>query len=270
MALPQGTSSSTSLANSPTPKSTTPLEVSQQIQRVEALHQQLKLEAQRAQEFLLKLRRGELEAQTQAQLQLERRQKEHEESGRRKEADGKEAMCTCSCPHHGAAPPPPSPPPSLSPNHPGSTAAQNRNSFNANGTINNNLPIPPLNFPTKVDEKEVRDLEKRVRGLEGRVRGFEGLPPDREMALMEVERLRRELEGLARRREGLFEGLGCDEALNFGNGGGKPYSSDSTVDWSPKTNVGKAGATSTGVGQKSNGRPKTNGAKTSGKGRRRG
>lgn len=80
--------------------------------------------------------------------------------------------------------------------------------------------MPPLTMPTKVDEREVRDLEKRVRGLEGRVRGFEGLPPDREMALLEVERLRRELEGLARRREGLFEGLPSDELRRLGGESG--------------------------------------------------
>ncbi|KAL9131918.1 MAG: hypothetical protein Q9217_000278 [Psora testacea] len=195
-------------SSNPTP--TTPFEISQQLQRVEMLHQQLKAEAQRAQEFLMKLRRGELEAQTQAQLQLEQRQREKEEAERRgPKSDGEEqAVCRCNCPHH-------APPASAS----GQTHLQNHNNHNSFATTKD-LPMPPLSLPTRVDEREVRDLEKRVRGLEGRVRGFEGLPPDREMALLEVERLRRELEGLARRREGLFEGLGGEAGLSFGTNGG--------------------------------------------------
>lgn len=196
----------------PSPTPTTPIEITQQLQRVEALHQQLKVETQRAREFLAKIRRGELEAQTQAQLQLEQKQLQREEAERRKQTDKKDTgdghgVCSCNCPHHPNLPPP-------STTNSSQIAAHNRNSFG----MNTDLPMPPIALPTRVDEREVRDLEKRVRGLEGRVRGFEGLPPDREMALLEVERLRRELEGLARRREGLFEGLGCDEALKLAGG----------------------------------------------------
>ena len=205
MALPPRPISPPVSSLSPSPVPTTPLELSQQLQRVEALHQQLKAETQRAQEFLIKLRRGELEAQTQAQLQLEQRQRERDDAERRMSSEDKDGhgMCTCSCPHHPPAPA------FVSPTH-----AHNHNSF----TNDRDPAMPQLSdLPTaRVDEREVRDLEKRVRGLEGRVRGFEGLPPDREMALLEVERLRRELEGLARRREGLFENLGGEDGLRLG------------------------------------------------------
>ena len=197
---------------SPSPTPTTPLEISQQLQRVEILHQQLKAEAQRAQEFLTKLRRGELEAHPQAQLHSGQQQRDRDNVERRQLPDEEDVgrdhgLCTCSCPHH-----PPLPPSSGISRM--ATSVENRNSF----STYKDMTMPPLTLPTRVDEREVRDLEKRVRGLEGRVRGFEGLPPDREMALLEVERLRRELEGLARRREGLFEGLVCDDIMRLGGG----------------------------------------------------
>ena len=214
-------SQSSSLPTSPSPTPTTPLEISQQLQRVETLHQQVKAEAQRAQEFLTKLRRGELEAQTQAQLQLEQQHRDQDEADGRnpiEEGNGKgvASMCTCSYPHH--------PLPPTFGHVQRQTVADNRMDYNKN----KDSATTPLTLPIRVDEKEVRDLEKRVRGLEGRVRGFEGLPPDREMALLEVERLRRELEGLAKRREGLFEGLDCEDALRLGGGGVADRSKEKT------------------------------------------
>ena len=183
----------------------------------------------------MKLRRGELEAQTQAQLQLEQRQREREDAERRKSPDDKDGhgMCTCSCPRHPPAP-----------TFASQTLAHNHNSF-AN---NQDMVMPHLpDLPTRVDEREVRDLEKRVRGLEGRVRGFEGLPPDREMALQEVERLRRELEGLARRREGLFEGMDGEDALRIGNSNSnyKNGGKDSAVG-NGHAATGEVGASQTG------------------------
>ena len=255
-----------SLPVTPTDTLSSSLEISQQLQRVDVLHQQLKAEAQRAQEFLAKLRRGELEAQTQAQLQLEQRQRDREEADRRRLSDDKDAtqghsMCTCSCSHD------PPPPPFSSTSADEDVAHNNRNSF----TANKDLSMPPLNLPTRVDEREVRDLEKRVRGLEGRVRGFEGLPPDREMALLEVERLRRELEGLARRREGLFEGLGCDEALRLGCG---DLASKAKRNEAPHLSEGAGHNLPVRVtassGQKGGGNKSKTGGKTRGRGRKRG
>ena len=185
------------LALSRTPKSTP--EFTAQLQRVETLHQQLKTEHARAQEFLAKLRRGEeIQTQTmhsQTPLQSTATQSIAGQHHRSKQAaghgahSGQETMCCCQ--HHQSKP----------------LTEKEKKAAEEYRKARSALPnLPPL--PTHVDEREVRDLEKRVRGLEGRVRGFEGLPPDREMALLEVERLRRELEGLARRREGLFAGLG--------------------------------------------------------------
>lgn len=177
---------------------TSPPEFTAQLQRVETLHQQLKTEHARAQEFLAKLRRGE-EIQAQAlQSQAPPQSVQPQSVGgqqRRKPAavngahSGQESMCCCQ--HHQSKP---------------LTEKEKKMAEEYRKARLGTPGLPPL--PTHVDEREVRDLEKRVRGLEGRVRGFEGLPPDREMALLEVERLRRELEGLARRREGLFAGLG--------------------------------------------------------------
>lgn len=173
-------------------------EFTAQLQRVETLHQQLKNEHARAQEFLAKLRRGEeLQAQTlQSQAPPQHVQTQPEGGEQRSKSiaangpqSGQETMCCCQ--HHQSKP------------------LTEKEKKMAEGYRKARLGVPSLPpLPTHVDEREVRDLEKRVRGLEGRVRGFEGLPPDREMALLEVERLRRELEGLARRREGLFAGLG--------------------------------------------------------------
>ena len=138
-----------------------------------------------------------------------------------------------------------------------------------------------MDFPTRVDEREVKDLEKRVRGLEGRVRGFEGLPPDREMALLEVERLRRELEGLARRREGLFEGLSVEEGLRLGHSGSGGSSSSSssknnkgkwTLMGNGHASAGEVAATNGAAGQKSDHKPEkvvVNGGKGAGKGGKR-
>lgn len=186
---------------------TTP-EFSAQLQRVDSLHQQLKIEAARAQDFLAKLKRGE-EIPPQAHVQAKllsptesyppsqlpnhervekdvRNRKHPEKEVKNGKSSGKDAVCCCQ--HHQSDPP--------SEKEKKMAEEYNKARLGPLGSL------PPL--PTHVDEREVRDLEKRVRGLEGRVRGFEGLPPDREMALLEVERLRRELEGLARRREGLF------------------------------------------------------------------
>ncbi|KAL9132855.1 MAG: hypothetical protein Q9175_005969 [Cornicularia normoerica] len=184
-------------------------EFTAQLQRVETLHQQLKTEHARAQEFLAKLRRGE-EIQAQAlQSQAPSQSVQAQPIGgqqRSKPAavngahSGQETMCYCQ--HHQPKP----------------LTEKEKMMADEYRKARLGVPIlPPL--PTHVDEREVRDLEKRVRGLEGRVRGFEGLPPDREMALLEVERLRRELEGLARRREGLFAGLGQVEEKGKGGRG---------------------------------------------------
>lgn len=200
------------------------MEIAQQLQRVDVLHEQLKAETVRAQEFLLKLRRGELEAQIQAQSKPQAKaqtqnpvprhqQHEHEQPSAETHdtaTTSNHSHCKCSCQHQR----------SLSP----SSEAMSRRSNGASSAQHS--------FHGQVDEREVRDLEKRVRGLEGRVRGFEGFPPDRELALLEVERLRRELESLARRREGLFEGLSSglmenagvkkgNKISNGGGGGGK-------------------------------------------------
>lgn len=185
---------------------------SAQLQRIDNLHQKLKYEAARTQEYLAKLKRGEdIHTQTLSQAQsnshprpavedsepqqppynrngdnLEKSDKPIEKTNRNGHSSSKEPLCCCQ--HHQSKP--------LTEKEK-KLAEEYRKKMPSLGSN-----FPPL--PTHVDEREVRDLEKRVRGLEGRVRGFEGLPPDREMALLEVERLRRELEGLARRREGLF------------------------------------------------------------------
>ncbi|CAD6571704.1 MAG: hypothetical protein ASARMPREDX12_004658 [Alectoria sarmentosa] len=173
-------------------------EFTAQLQRVETLHQQLKTEHARAQEFLAKLRRGEeIQAQAlQPQAPLQSVQSQPIGSQQRSKPaavngahSDQEKMCCCR--HHQSKP---------------LTEKEKKMAEEYRKARLGQPNLPPL--PMHVDEREVRDLEKRVRGLEGRVRGFEGLPPDREMALLEVERLRRELEGLARRREGLFAGLG--------------------------------------------------------------
>lgn len=204
------------VALSLTPKSTP--DFTAQLQRVETLHQQLKTEHARAQEFLAKLRRGE-EIQTQSMhsqasptstsTQPTGGQQQHHRSkpaaggGHGAPHSGHETMCCCH--HHQSSKP---------------LTDREKKAAEDYRKARSALPnLPPL--PTHVDEREVRDLEKRVRGLEGRVRGFEGLPPDREMALLEVERLRRELEGLARRREGLFAGLGQVEDKGNKAGRGK-------------------------------------------------
>ncbi|MDI1485086.1 MAG: hypothetical protein OHK93_000220 [Ramalina farinacea] len=197
-----------------TPSSSSSLETSQQLQRVEMLHQQLKAEAQRAHDFLVKLRRGELEARTQAQLHAERRQRQRDEMERRSSsAEDREAaasgLCTCSCPHQPAVS-------SSHLRHHQQTYTSDANGMNLSSSGRENQGPPPLGLHSRVDEREVRDLEKRVRGLEGRVRGFEGLPPDREMALLEVERLRRELEMLAKKKGGFSEGCSPQEEFAAG------------------------------------------------------
>ena len=188
---------------------TTP-DFSAQLQRIDILHQKLKFEAARTQEYLAKLKRGEeLYAQTQAQTvsrsksaagdpemrqpspntngdSIGKSEQHFEKPTRNGASSGNDSVCCCQ--HHQS-------------NHLSEKEQKLADEYRKKmPSLGSNFP--PL--PTHVDEREVRDLEKRVRGLEGRVRGFEGLPPDREMALLEVERLRRELEGLARRREGLF------------------------------------------------------------------
>ena len=184
-------------------------EFSAQLRRIDILHQKLKYEAARTQEYLAKLKRGE-DIQTQVpttqyrspaaedsepQGATQRRDTEIvEKTGNSSEnhtrsvtTSDKDSICCCQ-------------------HHQQSKIISEKERKLAEDYHKKASPLassfPPL--PTHVDEREVRDLEKRVRGLEGRVRGFEGLPPDREIALLEVERLRRELEGLARRREGLF------------------------------------------------------------------
>lgn len=145
-------------------------EVDQQLQRVETLHQQLKLESARAQELLARLKGEEYQASrkippkaqdwVRGNKRLDMKLDLYRERAKRleKRSGGKNTM---------------------------------------------DIGIPEL----KAEEREIRDLEARVSGLEGRVRGFEGLPPDKEMALMEVEKMRKELEALARRRDAMFEGL---------------------------------------------------------------
>ncbi|MCJ1459412.1 hypothetical protein MMC28_009790 [Mycoblastus sanguinarius] len=191
------------------------LEHTAQLQRVETLHQQLKIEQARAHEFLAKLHRGEelqSQAQTETQSESIQSQPQSEPPSQAKSPQkslmppGKNPEETMYCCEH----------------HAKQLTEKERRMAEEYRKARASLPggslpmgIPQL--PAHVDEKEVRDLEKRVRGLEGRVRGFEGLPPDREMALLEVERLRRELEGLARRREGLF-GLVEEKARGGGKG----------------------------------------------------
>ena len=218
---------------------TTP-DFSAQLQRIEILHQQLKLEAARAQDFLAKLKRGEeIHSQTQIQthakipspapedgnqvpaikkkthgdrVEADVRNGKHSDKGA---MDGKhttETDTVCCCQHHPVKP---------------LTEKEKKVAGDYRKARLGPLGALP-SLPTHVDEREVRDLEKRVRGLEGRVRGFEGLPPDREMALLEVERLRKELEGLARRREGLFglidektKGVGQNCIKDIGKTSGK-------------------------------------------------
>ncbi|KAK0517279.1 hypothetical protein JMJ35_000434 [Cladonia borealis] len=202
---------------------TTP-EFSAQLQRVETLHQQLKTEAARAQDFLAKLKRGEeIQAQTQAQGKLAsttedehtqhptqspekevaRNRKHTEKDARHGKTHGREA--TCCCQHHQSKP--------LTEKEKRAAAEEwNRKARQSKLAGENTLPPIP-----NVDEHEVRDLERRVRGLEGRVRGLEGSPPDRDLALVEVEKLRRELEKLANRREGWFGGLN-NEKPRIGGG----------------------------------------------------
>ena len=202
---------------------TTP-EFSAQLQRVETLHQQLKTEAARAQDFLAKLKRGEeIQAQTQAQGKLAsttedehsqhptqspekdgKSRKHAEKDTRNGKTHGREA--TCCCQHHQSKP--------LTEKEKRQAAEEwSRKARLSKLAGADTLPPRP-----NVDEHEVRDLEQRVRGLEGRVRGLDGLPPERELALIEVEKLRRELEGLARRRSGLFPLL--DEKPRIGGGKG--------------------------------------------------
>ena len=138
-------------------------EISQQLQRVEILHQQLKLEHIRAQELLQKLR-------TDDSFQQPDPTSERTADWNR----GKKQM-------------------NMKIGEYKDRAAR----FERTGVAKPEVGIPEI----KGQEKELRDLEKRVRGLEGRVRGFEGLPPDKDLALLEVERMRRELEGLVRKRD---------------------------------------------------------------------
>jgi len=144
-------------------------EISQQLQRVEVLHQQLKLEHVRAQELLQKLRSEEAFQPSEPLVQKTGDWNRGTKGLNMKIGEYKDRASRME--RAGAAKP--------------------------------EVGIPEI----KGQEKELRDLEKRVRGLEGRVRGFEGLPPDKDLALLEVERMRRELEGLVRKRDGLFEGL---------------------------------------------------------------
>lgn len=144
-------------------------EISQQLQRVEILHQQLKLEHVRAQELLQKLRSEEAFQPSESLVQKTGDWNRGTKGLNMKIGEYKDRASRME--RAGAAKP--------------------------------EVGIPEI----KGQEKELRDLEKRVRGLEGRVRGFEGLPPDKDLALLEVERMRRELEGLVRKRDGLFEGL---------------------------------------------------------------
>ncbi|KAL8909058.1 MAG: hypothetical protein Q9207_000392 [Kuettlingeria erythrocarpa] len=146
-------------------------ETDPQLQRVDTLHQRLKLEQARAQELLARLKGEEYQASrvpappkaqdwVRGTKQLDMKFDQYRERAKRleKRSGGKRTM---------------------------------------------DIGIPEL----KAEEREIRDLEARVSGLEGRVRGFEGLPPDKDMALMEVEEMRQELEALAKRRDAMFEGL---------------------------------------------------------------
>ena len=144
-------------------------EISQQLQRVEVLHQQLKMEHVRAQELLQKLRSEEALQPSEPLVQKTSDWNRGTKGLNMKIGEYKERASR----------------------------------MERAGAVKPEVGIPEI----KGQEKELRDLEKRVRGLEGRVRGFEGLPPDKDMALLEVERMRRELEGLVRKRDGLFEGL---------------------------------------------------------------
>lgn len=249
---------STPLSPPYSPPPTSSVQLSQQLARIDTLHAQLKSETQRAQDFLQKLRRGELEAQMAVQLQQERLQ-QHKELERQQmqksgKLDGDGNLCKCNCSHH--------PPPSANGHHaPVMSLSPSQTS---------------LTMPTKVDEREVRDLEKRVRGLEGRVRGFEGLPPDREMALLEVERLRRELEGLAKRREGLFGEEAQEMKRNVIEAGKRVLGDDAvakalardellakTLDSTTTSSAGKAPS-------KNGRRNLTNGNKSTGKSKKKG
>lgn len=138
-------------------------EISQQLQRVEILHQQLKMEHVRAQELLQKLRNDESFQQSESVSQRTKDWNRGTKQMNMKIGEYKDRASRLE--RAGAAKP--------------------------------EVGIPEI----KGQEKELRDLEKRVRGLEGRVRGFEGLPPDKDLALLEVERMRRELEGLVRKRD---------------------------------------------------------------------
>ena len=138
-------------------------EISQQLQRVEILHQQLKLEHVRAQELLQKLRNDDSFQQSDSVSQRTKDWSRGTKQMSMKIGEYKDRASRLE--RAGAAKP--------------------------------EVGIPEI----KGQEKELRDLEKRVRGLEGRVRGFEELPPDKDLALLEVERMRRELEGLVRKRD---------------------------------------------------------------------
>ena len=138
-------------------------EISQQLQRVEILHQQLKLEHIRAQELLQKLRSDDSFQQPDSTTQRTADWNRGTKQMNMKIGEYKERAAR----------------------------------FERTGAAKPEVGIPEI----KGQEKELRDLEKRVRGLEGRVRGFEGLPPDKDLALLEVERMRRELEGLVRKRD---------------------------------------------------------------------
>ena len=138
-------------------------EISQQLQRVEILHQQLKQEHIRAQELLQKLRSDDSFQQSDSMTQRTGEWNRNSKQMNMKIGEYKDRAARLE--RAGAAKP--------------------------------DVGIPEI----KGQEKELRDLEKRVRGLEGRVRGFEGLPPDKDLALLEVERMRRELEGLVRKRD---------------------------------------------------------------------
>lgn len=138
-------------------------EISQQLQRVEILHQQLKQEHIRAQELLQKLRSDDSFQPSDSMTQRTGEWNRNSKQMNMKIGEYKERAARLE--RAGAAKP--------------------------------DVGIPEI----KGQEKELRDLEKRVRGLEGRVRGFEGLPPDKDLALLEVERMRRELEGLVRKRD---------------------------------------------------------------------
>ena len=208
-----------------------PVEINEQLARVDALHHKLKAETIRAQEFLLKLRQEEIDFFDQANGKNNGRAGQHDDTAKthshrhndkksRDQSNKKDLGKASKGAHQHEG--------SQSNVRGSSSTAGNAGKAKSHKDSSCRCGCPhqhlsaeseaqlkkladqyhvPSSLTTHVDEREVRDLEKRVRGLEGRVRGFEGLPPDREIALLEVERLRRELEGLARRREGLFEGL---------------------------------------------------------------